>query len=231
LIVIPGEGAIMVEQVTLRQFREADGLDDWRVLGEGVCAYYRTGSFEKGARLVSAIGELPDLDAHHPDVDLRYDGVTVRLITITEDYYGLSQRDMDLARQITATARDLGVHADPMVAQTVQVTIDALVAPDVLPFWRAVLGYVPRGDNPGEDLIDPRGRGPAFWFQRMDEPRRQRNRIHLDVWVAHELAETRIEAALAAGGRLLTDKHAPSFWVLADSEGNEACVCTALPAN
>lgn len=34
-----------------------------------------------------------------------------------------------------------------------------------MPFWRALLGY---RDREPEDLIDPRGRGPAFWFQEMD---------------------------------------------------------------
>jgi 4a-hydroxytetrahydrobiopterin dehydratase len=92
-----------------------------------------------------------------------------------------------------------------------------------MPFWRAVLGYRDRGDSP-EDLIDPHGRGPSFWFQQMDAPRPQRNRIHIDVWVPHDQAEARIAAALAAGGHLVTDEHAPAWWVLADAEGNEACV-------
>ena len=42
------------------------------------------------------------------------------------------------------------------------------------------------------------GRGPALWFQQMDVPRPQRNRIHLDVDVSHDEAAARIEAALAA---------------------------------
>jgi 4a-hydroxytetrahydrobiopterin dehydratase len=95
-----------------------------------------------------------------------------------------------------------------------------------MPFWRAVLDYRERGDSPDEDLVDPRGRGPSFWFQQMDAPRPQRNRIHVDVWVPHDQAEARVAAAIAAGGHLVTDEHAPSWWVLADAEGNEACVAT-----
>ena len=148
----------------------------------------------------------------------------MRLITIADDYYGLSERDLELARQISAVARELGVPADPSAVQTVQVTIDALVGPEVMPFWRAVLGYQDRGDSP-EDLIDPRGRGPSFWFQQMDAPRPQRNRVHIDVWVPHDQAEARVAAALAAGGHLVTDQYAPEWWVLADAEGNEADVC------
>jgi 4a-hydroxytetrahydrobiopterin dehydratase len=158
----------MGERITPRQFHEADGVQDWRVLGEGACAWFRTGSFAAGARLVHAIGELAGLDDHHPDVDLRHGGVTVRLLTITDDYHGLSERDVELARQISALARELGLPADPSAVQTVQVTIDALVSREVMPFWRAVLGYQYRGDSPDEDLIDPRGRGASFWFQRMN---------------------------------------------------------------
>jgi 4a-hydroxytetrahydrobiopterin dehydratase len=218
----------MTEPITPRQFHEADGVEDWRVVGEGACAYFRTGSFAAGARLVDAIGGLAGLDDHHPDVDLRHGGVTVRLITVTDGYFGLSQRDVELARQVSAVARRLGVPADPSEVQTVQVTIDALVIPEVLPFWRAVLGYRERSDTPEEDLVDPRGRGASFWFQQMDAPRPQRNRIHIDVWVPYEQAEARIAGAIAAGGRLVTDEHAPAWWVLADAEGNEACVATAM---
>jgi 4a-hydroxytetrahydrobiopterin dehydratase len=216
----------MTERITLRQFHEADGVEDWRVVGEGACTYFRTGSFAAGARLVHAISELAGLDDHHPDLDLRHGGVTVRLITTTDDYYGLSERDVELARQISAVARELDVLADPTAVQTVQVTIDALVGPEVMPFWRAVLGYQYRGDSPDEDLIDPHGRGASFWFQQMDAPRPQRNRIHIDIWVPYNQAEARIAAAIAAGGRLVTDQHAPSWWTLADAEGNEVDVAT-----
>lgn len=210
-----------------QRFLEAGGVEDWRVLGEGACTYFRTGSFAAGARLVHAIGELAGLDDHHPDVDLRYEGVTVRLVTATQDYYGLSERDVELARQISAVARELGVPADPSAVQTVQVTIDALVGPEVMPFWRAVLRYRDRDDSP-EDLVDPYGRGASFWFQQMDAPRPQRSRMHIEVWVPHDQAEARVAAALAAGGHVVTDKNAPAWWVLADAEDNEVCVATWL---
>jgi 4a-hydroxytetrahydrobiopterin dehydratase len=211
----------MVEQITPGQFHQADGVADWRVVFEGASAYFRTGSFATGVALVDAIGTLADAANHHPDVDLRYGGVTVRLWT--HEVQGLSERDIALARRISSAARELGVSADPSAVQTVQVSIDALVSADVMPFWRALLEYRQVGD---EDLIDPHSRGPSFWFQRLDAPRPQRNRVHIDVSVPHDQAEARIAAAIAAGGRLVTDEHAPAGWVLADAEGNEACVAT-----
>jgi|SRR5829696_2520855 len=210
----------MVEQITARQFHEADGVDDWRALFWGVYAYFRTGSFAKGVALVDAIGRLADAADHHPDVDLRYAGLTVRLST--HEVQGLSERDVELARQISAAARDLGVEAEPSAVQYVQIAIDALVTADVRPFWQAVLGYRPVGD---EDLVDPRGAGPAVWFQQMDAPRPQRNRIHVDVSVPHDQAEARVQAALAAGGRLLRGQP-PSWWTLADAEGNEVDIAS-----
>jgi len=87
-----------------------------------------------------------------------------------------ARRPADLRRSARAG------HLRRPIVRTVQVSIDALVIPDVLPFWRAVLGYEYRADSPEEDLIDPLG-GAPFWFQQMDAPRPQRNRIHIDVWV------------------------------------------------
>jgi 4a-hydroxytetrahydrobiopterin dehydratase len=211
----------MTDRIRPREFHDAVGVEDWRVLFEGACAHFRTGSFAAGVALVDAIGRLADAVNHHPDVDLRYGGVTVRLWS--HDVDGLSERDVELARQISAAARQLDVPADPTAVQTVQVTIDRLVGSEVQPFWRALLGYREQGP---EDLVDPRGRGPSFWFQQMDAPRPQRNRIHIDVSVPHDQAEARVAAAIAAGGHLVTDQYAPAWWVLADAEGNEACVAT-----
>jgi 4a-hydroxytetrahydrobiopterin dehydratase len=142
---------------------------------------------------------------------------------VTHEVEGLTERDVELARQISAAARELEVPAEPGAVQYVQIAVDAAVTAEVRPFWRAVLGYREVGD---EDVKDPRGRGPSIWFQEMDAPRPGRNRIHVDVSVPHDQAEARIAAAVAAGGRLLNDKFAPAWWTLADAEGNEVDVAS-----
>jgi 4a-hydroxytetrahydrobiopterin dehydratase len=215
----------MTELMTPEQFHEAVGYDDWRVLlfFNGACTYYRTGSFAKGLALVEAIGVLADAADHHPDVDLRIDGVTVRLKSF--DVGWLTHRDVKLANQISALAREQGLTADPTAVQEVNITIDALSRPEIMPFWRAVLGYEQVGD---EDLVDRHRHGPTIWYQDMDAPRTERNRIHVDVSVPHDQAQARIAAAIAAGGHLVSDEHAPMWWTLADPEGNEVDVCTWL---
>jgi 4a-hydroxytetrahydrobiopterin dehydratase len=211
----------VVERITPRQFHASPGVEDWRVLFEGARTYFATGSFANGVELVRRIGELADAANHHPDVDLRYGGVAVSLTT--HEAGDISERDAALAARISAAARELGISADPSRVQTVQVSIDALVIPDVLPFWAAVLGYKEQG---GEDAVDPLGRGPNVWFQqaREDERRGQRGRIHVDVSVPRDQVEARIAAAIAAGGRVVTDEFAPQWWTLADSEGNQVDV-------
>jgi 4a-hydroxytetrahydrobiopterin dehydratase len=213
------------ESIAPSEFLAADGIEDWRVLGEGACAFFRASSLLTATQFVEAVAALAGDLSEAPDIDLRRTGVTVRLVDVTPDNYGLAAGHVEFARQISAVARELDLPADPSVLQTVQVTVDALAGPDVMPFWRAVLGYAEREDSP-EDLIDPRGRGPGFWFQQMDAPRPQRNRVHVDVWVGHDQGEARVDAALAAGGRVVDDSHSPTWWVLADAEGNEACVST-----
>jgi 4a-hydroxytetrahydrobiopterin dehydratase len=112
--------------------------------------------------------------------------------------------------------------------QLLEIAVDALDIPAVRPFWQAVTGYVDEAGShgPTDPLVDPAGQGPAVWFQQMDRPRPQRNRIHLDVSVPHDAARARVDAALAAGGVLVSDRRAPAFWVLADAEGNEVCITT-----
>ncbi|HVB51970.1 MAG TPA: 4a-hydroxytetrahydrobiopterin dehydratase [Acidimicrobiales bacterium] len=213
----------MAKRITPRQFHDAPGVEKWRVLANEVCTRFRTGSFSKGVEFVRVISELAEAANHHPDVDVRYSSVTVRMMT--HDVDGLSQRDVELAQQISAAARALKPSADPAGVQDVQVSIDALAIPAVRAFWRAVLGYREEGN---EDLLDPHSRGPSFWFQKMDEPREKRNRMHVDIYVPHDQAEARVAAAIAAGGRLVTDLYAPAWWVLADVEGNEACVASGM---
>jgi 4a-hydroxytetrahydrobiopterin dehydratase len=218
----------MIDRISPKQFHESEGVEDWRVLGgDGATAYFRTGSFAAAARLVQAIGELPGVDEQRPAVDVRHDGVTVRMITFTKDYAGMTRRHVDLARQISAAARKLGLFADPSAVQSVSVIPGATSRAEVMPFWRAVLGYEPRVDSPAEDLVDPHDRGPAFWFEQMKEPRPgDLGAIHVVVWVPHEQAQARIAAAIAAGGRIVRDEFAPSWWTLADAAGNETDIAT-----
>lgn len=219
----------MTDAITAAEFTAGEGTADWRVLRRSAVARFATGSFTWGVRLVSRIGALAEAANHHPDVDLRYGTVTVR--TWSHDIGGLSARDLALAAEISMAARELDVAADSAGVEDVTIGIDAIAGPEVQQFWQALLGYEPQPDHmDGNDaaapLTDPDGRLPVVWFQRTDERREQRGRIHLDVWVPHDQAEQRVAAAVEAGGRLVTDEFAPSWWVLADAEGNEACVCT-----
>ncbi|MET8358845.1 VOC family protein [Micromonospora sp. NPDC005171] len=204
----------MTVQITAGQFHGADGVEDWRCLYHVVSAHFRTGSMTKGAALVNEIGRLADeAEQQYLNIDMRYAGVTV----------SLSRRDIGLARRISAAAKTMDIPADPTAVQLINVTLDALVGAEVLPFWQALLGY----DQIGDDyLADPLRRGPGFGLQQMKAARPHRNRMHLDVAVPHDQAEIRIAAALAAGGHLASDAHAPKWWVLTDAEGNEACVAT-----
>lgn len=198
----------------------------WRVLLLWLQAAFRTPDLATGAALVARVAEAADRVGARPDVTLRPDRVQVR--TTTWAVHGLTAADLALADAVSRAADELGVPGDPALLTAQEVAVDALDIPAVAPFWRAVLGY---GSEPGTDpddhaLADPDGLGPGYWFQQMDVPRPQRNRIHVDVTVPHDQAEARVAAALAAGGTLVSDRRAPAFWVLADPEGNEACVCT-----
>lgn len=167
----------------------------------------------------------------HLRVDLRADRVELTLQSAATAT--VTARDIELAFGITDSIRDLGYDTTPAPprgrpVQALELAIDALDIAAIRPFWKAVLGYVdePGRDGPTDAVVDPLREGPALWFQQMDAPRPQRNRIHFDITVAHDQANARVAAALAAGGTLVSGDRARAFWVLADAEGNEVCVCT-----
>ena len=166
-------------------------------------------------------------------IDLRRDQLVLSLQSPAKAE--VTPREVAVARRISEVAGGLGLATGagvggegPRSVQVLEIAIDAMDIAAVRPFWKAVLAYAdePGRSGPEDALVDPVGQGPAVWFQQMDAPRPQRNRIHLDVSVPHDEAQRRIQATLAAGGRLVYDAEAPAFWVLADPEGNEACVTT-----
>jgi 4a-hydroxytetrahydrobiopterin dehydratase len=209
---------------TRRQVSDAVEQLGWRLVLGAIYTEVLVGSLEQAVEAastaVSAVG--PDGEGHLT-VDIRPDRAVLRLHAA--DVGAVTGCDVRLAGVVSGV---LSTAPGRGSLQTLEIAIDALDIPAVRPFWQAITGYV---DEPGpsdlsDGLIDPTGRGPAIWFQQMDAPRPLRNRIHIDVDVPHDLAEARIDAAIAAGGRLLSDAEAPAFWVLADPEGNEACICT-----
>jgi 4a-hydroxytetrahydrobiopterin dehydratase len=194
---------------------EQAGLTDWRWMHGELHAHFASGDFATGLALVNRVGELAEAANHHPDVDLRYPHVRVTLMS--HDAGGVTTRDVDLARQVSAAAAELGIPAEPARLSVADFGLDTADQAAIEPFWRAVLG---EEDGSGDDL-------ELLWFQETEPHAPPRQRFHLDVIVPPEVAPGRIAAALAAGGTLVSDDHAPAFTVLADAEGNRACICTA----
>lgn len=187
----------------------------------------RAPSFEEAVQLIALVAEDAELMNHHPDIDLRW--CTVSFTLSTHSAAGITQLDLEMAHQILQAARTVGATALPAPERT-EIAVDVVDVRAVAEFWRAGLGYLRRGD----ELVSRDGRGPTLWFQKLDpgDPRRRvRSRTHLDVYVPQAEAAGRVQACLDAGGRLVSDAHAPAWWVLADAEGNELCICTrAQPA-
>ncbi|MFF8958265.1 VOC family protein [Streptomyces sp. NPDC014894] len=146
---------------------------------------------------------------------------------------------------------------------TLQVTIDCADPQRLVSFWADALGYVPEpppgghetwrdywadmgvpeeeligaGETP-ESIVDPAGRGPRVWFQRVPEPKAVKNRVHLDLKVGGgrsvpltvrtQRVDTTVERLTGAGATVLRVMDRPDMdyyaVVLRDPEGNEFCV-------
>lgn len=218
------------QKLTATEVREAPGLDDWRHLLTGIRARFRTGDFATGLALVDRIGAAAEEADHHPDISLTYPEVIVTLSS--HDVGGITSRDLELARLISGFAADLGAEADVSGLTELEPGLDTSAPERLGPFYAALLG----GDVGSGDPVDPSGQVPGIWFQgpgdegevsHLPEPDHEQ-RWHLDVWVPHDEGERRLQAVLDAGGTLVSDAEAPSFWVVADADGNRSCICTRL---
>ncbi|MBM2620667.1 4a-hydroxytetrahydrobiopterin dehydratase [Actinoplanes sp. LDG1-06] len=228
-----------MEMLSMEQITAA-GLADWRKLGQGLHARFVTGSFGAGADFVAAVARAGESLGHQPRVTIGDGFVDLKLISddaVYRDDKGTehrvewtTQQDLDLARRISEVAAERSIPADPASITTIELALDTANAAAVAPMWAALLtgstDAKGRGTI-GDDVRDATGRVPILWFQETDEHDTPRQRFHIDVWVAPEVAEQRIAAAVAAGGKIVDDSEAPSFTVLADQDGNRACVCTA----
>lgn len=212
-------------RLTNSEIRAAE-LADWRKLAQALHARFTIPDFPAGAAFVAAVADAAETAGHHPDLTLRYGVVGVTLSTHEEGSW-VTAKDIDLARTISRLAAEHGLTPDPAAVLQVELGLDAASGGRLGPFWSAVLtgstDHVVHGD-----VLEPSGQAPSIWFQDTDEHAEPRQRWHLDVWVAPEAAADRIAAALAAGGTLVDDRQAPSFVVLADADGNKACICTSL---
>jgi len=146
------------------------------------------------------------------------DRLTVKL---TREMWGTEARHVEVARAISAVAREHGATADRSAVQEVQLSIAAQPDAIDLGFWRAVLGYAPLHED---NCIDPNGLGSTVWMQHLDPAKPLRHAMHVDVSVARDQAEARMQAAVEAGGRIVEDERAPGAWILADRSGNKVCI-------
>lgn len=207
-----------METITAEEFRSASGVEDWGAGVNGASIEFRTRDFATGVRLFEAVADLADAADHHPDVDIRYSSVQIRLFT--HFAHGLTAKDVALARQISEAARSLGIEPGARSRDHVMIAVATPDAGRIMPFWQAATGYDAISDI---ELQDPEGRGPLIWMQPVDRP--IGGRMHIDVVVQPGTGEQRVAAALAAGGVMVDDSNAPEWWTLADADGHKVDIC------
>jgi 4a-hydroxytetrahydrobiopterin dehydratase len=228
-----------MDMLTGEKIAEAK-LTEWRKLAQGLHARYLVDDFSTGARFITAVGEAGDAIAHHPSVTIGKGYVDLKLVSadaIYRDDEGteyviewVTQQDVDLARQITKIAADHHVHADPASVSVIELGLDTAHSATIAPVWAALLtgnAEAQGHGTPGDEIRDPAGRVPNLWFGDAEEHETPSQRFHVEVYVAADVAEHRIAAAVAAGGTVVDDSHAPSLTVIADQDGNTGVICVA----
>ena len=214
-----------MEKLTNQEVLDA-GLADWRKLAQALHARFLTGDFARGLAFVTAVAEVAEEAGHHPDVTLTY---PLRRHQAGQPRRLLGHRPRPRPRPADQRDRPRAGTSPPSRARLteVELALDTADLAAVGPFWAALLTGSTDAFQ-GDDVVDPGGRVPLLWFQSTDAHETPRQRFHIDLWVPHDVADERIAAAVAAGGRVVDDSPAPAFAVLADPEGNRVCVCTIL---
>ena len=148
------------------------------------------------------------------------------------DAHGLELDFTDLAEDLQTAARELGATADPGLPRFAQLFLDAADVAAVRAFWVAALGYTHDRRAGASDIHDPRRLNPVLVFQELDaaetERRRQRNRIHLELAVPSDLAQTRLATDRRSRRPALDESE--DRWRVADPEGNEMVIVSGRQA-
>ncbi len=222
-----------MDVLSVQAIQEA-GLADWSKLSTSLHARYLVGSLADGLGFAQAVAELSA--GHDPEVRATSRFVDLRLVTpdaVDSDgdvRPSVTQLDVDLARAITALAAARGLKADLHGIFLVELGLDTHDADEIGPFWAALLTGDAANYRNHLEVVDPTGRTPDLWFQKTSPHETPRQRFHYDLWMPIALAPARIEAAVAAGGKVTFDEY-PSFTVLTDAQGNNACICTIQGRN
>ena len=214
-----------VKRLNNQQILDA-GLADWRKLSQPLHTRYLVPNLAEAAGFVVAVAKAVGPDSRHLEMKLVHGVVDLSLCT-HEDGLWVTQTDIELAKKISAIARASGLEADPSAVTQIEVGLDTAHEDKVGPFWSVLL--TGSSDNKVHDSVfDPTSRVPAIWFQGTEDHDTPRQRWHFDLWLAPEVADKRIVAAVSAGGSVVDASEAPSFTVLADPDGNRVCICTAM---
>jgi 4a-hydroxytetrahydrobiopterin dehydratase len=221
----------------------AANLTDWRKLAQALHARYLVDDFGTGARFVAAVAEAGDAIGHHPRVSIGTGYVDLRLVSddaIYRDAQGtehvvewVTQRDVDLARRISEIAADHNLNADPAAVSHIELGLDTAGSGTIAPVWAALLTGSAEAQGRGslsDEIRDATGRVPNLWFGDAEAHEAPHQRLRIEVYVAPEVAEQRIAAALAAGGTVIDDSGAPALTVIADQDGNTGVVCVDVSA-
>ncbi|MFB7893043.1 VOC family protein [Microbacterium sp. NPDC056044] len=196
-------------------FHRATGVSDWRVTGTGPQAVFAATSLAHAAGLVTPIVAAAERSGIRPDIDVRPEGVVVRIPYRGTD--SIPAAAGEFAAAVSQAAAEQRLTPDPTRVQSIGIYVAQHSEADVRPFFTAALGYEDMGDT---DAADPLRCGPQLAFNPLTPDAPSRGRTHFDVFVPADQARARVDAALAAGGRLADDSHAPAWWSLASPDNH-----------
>ncbi|MGA8040251.1 MAG: VOC family protein [Acidimicrobiia bacterium] len=210
-----GESTSGSKWISAAEFHRAPGVSDWRVTGTGPQTVFTATSLSHAAGLIAPVVAAAERFGIRPDVDVRPEGVVVRIPYRSPE--GIPAAAAEFAAAVSSAAAELLLTPDPSLAQSIGIYVARHSQAEVRPFFIAALGYEVFDET---DAVDPLRCGPRLAFNPISGDTPGRGRTHFDVFVPADQARARVDAALAAGGRLVDDSHAPAWWSLASPDNH-----------
>lgn len=215
--------------VTSSQAQEQ--LSDWTVVDGRLEISVRAKDFVQAIEFVNRFTNLAEAQNHHPDFDIRYN--TIRMRVVSHDVGGLTDRDIQFATAVNVLIEKMGLKRQPEKITRSHVVLASANVEAIKPFWQAIFDFKAAQDD--EFLIDRSDVLPPIRFRHIahapvsegqENATAAPGNVHFEVFVPSSIAKNRLQAALEAGGKLLSDANATDQWELADQDGNRVLLRT-----
>ncbi len=204
-------------------------LPGWTVVDGRLEVSVRAKDFTQAIEFVNRFTNFATAHEQHHDFEIRYNPIRMRVVS--HDVGHQTDRDIRFATSVDVLIEEMQLKRQPEKIARTHLGLASSDVAAIKPFWQAILNF--KGDE--NMIVDRSDVLPPIRFHQFADATASTDEVnlsgalgkaHMDVFLPADQAESRVQAAVEAGGKLLNDTEAPTEWELADADGNRIFVRT-----